>query len=310
MLAPVVLQICARAGKLMRDSSALGYLSVFAAACLWGTLGLLFRTLHDQFGLSGIALAFLRASIALCISAAALVLFRRALLRVSPRALPFFALYGFCGVAAFYFSYTQAIIQTSVTTAVVLLYTAPAFVTLIAWRVWGESLDARKVIALALAFVGCALVARAYDPALLSLNVIGIALGLMAGFTYALYTVFSKSALQSQPSWTALTYALFFGALFLLPLQTPDAFAPLAQNPRAWVWLFILAIGPTLGSLALYNAGLQRVPASNASLIATIEPVVASALAFSFLGERLELLQLLGGAMVISGAVALGRAAR
>lgn len=279
-----------------------GYLLVALAACLWGTLGLFFRILHDDYGLSALTLAFLRAGIASSILLAAMLVARPATLRISRRAFAFYAVYGFLGVSAFYFSYTQAILQTSVTTAVVLLYTAPAFVTLIAWRAWGEPLGARKLVALALAFVGCALVARAYDPAQLSLNLPGLAFGLAAGFTYALYTVFSKSALQRFSLWTALTYALLFGTLFLAPLQTLDDFAPLLQ-PGAWVFLLALAVGPTLGSLALYSAGLRRVPASNASLVATIEPVVASTLAFLFLGERLEFLQVVGGAMVIAGAV-------
>ena len=288
---------------IMREPSTRGYLLVVAAAGLWGTLGLIFRALHDDFGLSALTIAFLRAGIAFTLLVIVLSIVRPRLLKVTPRALPFFAVYGFCGVTAFYFSYTQAVIQTTVTTAVVLLYTAPAFVTLIAWRVWREPLDARKIVALALAFIGCALVARAYDPAQLSLNLIGLGFGLAAGFTYALYTVFSKSALERFSLWTALVYALLFGALFLVPLQTLDGFAPLVQTPGVWIFLLALALGPTLGSLALYNAGLLRVPASNASVVATIEPVVASALAFIFLGERLEFLQMVGGAMVIAGAV-------
>ena len=280
-----------------------GYLLVAAAAGLWGTLGLIFRILHDDYGLSALAIAFLRAALAFTLLALFLLFTRPQRLRLDPRALPFFALFGFCGVTAFYFSYTQAVIATTVTTAVVLLYTAPAFVTLIARRVWGEPLGARKMSALVLAFAGCALVARAYDPAQVSLNLIGLAVGLAAGFTYALYTVFSKFALERFASSTALTYALFFGALFLIPSQTLDDFAPLVRGPGVWVFLLLLVIGPTLGSLALYNAGLLRVPASNASLVANIEPVVASLLAFTFLGERLELLQMVGGAMVIAGAV-------
>ncbi|MDE3088097.1 MAG: EamA family transporter [Chloroflexota bacterium] len=287
---------------IMREPSTRGYLLVAAAAGLWGTLGLLFRALHDTFGLAALTIAFLRAGTAFTILIVVLAIVRPRLLKVPLRALPFFAIYGFCGVTAFYFSYTQAVIQTTVTTAVVLLYTAPAFVTLIAWRVWGEPLGARKITALVLAFVGCALVARAYDPARLGLDVIGLGFGLAAGFTYALYTVFSKSALERFSVWTALTYALLFGALFLAPLQMPESFAPLLQ-PGAWLFLLALAVGPTLGSLALYSAGILRVPASNASLVATIEPVVASSLAFLFLGERLELLQMVGGAMVVAGAV-------
>lgn len=284
-------------------SAARGYLFVILAAILWGTLGLLFRTLHDGFGLSGIAIAFLRATVSFAILFTALAFTRRDLLKISRAAIPFFLAYGFVGVAAFYFTYVNAVIQTSVTTAAVLLYTAPAFVTLIAWRVWRESLNARKVVALALAFVGCAFVARAYDPNALQLNSIGIALGVGAGLTYALYTIFSKFALARFSSWTALTFALCTGAIFLAPLQNWNEFAPLAQDPRVWIPILALAIGPTLGSLAFYNAGLQRVPASNASLVANIEPVVASVIAFVILGERMELLQMIGGVMVIGGAV-------
>jgi drug/metabolite transporter, DME family len=289
--------------EMIMRGAARGYLLVAAAAGLWGTLGLVFRILHDDYLLSALAIAFLRAALAFTLIFGFLLLTRPHRLKVDPRALPFFALYGFCGVTAYYFSYTQAVVQTTVTTAVVLLYTAPAFVTLIAWRVWGEPLGPRKLFALVLAFAGCALVARAYDPAQVSLNLPGLAMGLAAGFTYALYTVWSKSALERFSSSTALTYALLFGALFLIPLQTFDGFAPLARGPGVWVILLLLAVGPTLGGLALYNAALLRVPAGNASLVATIEPVVASLLAFTFLGERLEFLQMVGGALVISGAV-------
>jgi DME family drug/metabolite transporter len=283
-----------------------GYFLVVAAAGLWGTLGLVFRILHDDYLLSSLAIAFLRAALAFIILVAFLLFTHPQRLKLDPRALPFFALYGFCGVTAFYFFYTQAAIQTTVTTAVVLLYTAPAFVTLIAWRIWGEPLGARKLFALVLAFPGCALVARAYDPAQVSLNLLGLAMGMAAGFAYALYTLFSKFALTRYASPTALLYALLFGALFLIPFQTLDGFAPLVSRPRVWLLLLLLAVGPTLVALAWYNSGLRRVPASNASLVATIEPVVASLLAFSFLGERLELLQMVGGAMVIAGAVGLG----
>lgn len=280
-----------------------GYLLVALAAALWGTLGLFFRVLHDQFGLSSVTIAFLRAGVAAVLLGSVMLLTRREMLRISRRALAFYVIYGLTGIAAFYILYAQAVIATSVTTGVVLLYTAPAFVSVIAWRVWGEPMTARKLGALVIAFVGCALVARAYDPAELRLNVAGIIIGLGAGFTYALYTVLSKFVLARHSNWTALTYALVFGGLFLTPLQTPDALAPLALQPVAWLVVLALALGPTLGSLTFYNLGLKLVPASNASLIAMLEPVVASALAFVVLGERMELLQWIGGGMVLGGAL-------
>jgi DME family drug/metabolite transporter len=280
-----------------------GYLQVALAAALWGTLGLFFRVLHDEYQIPSLTLAFLRAGTAAAILLPILAFTRPEELRISRCSFPFYALYGLCGIAAFYFLYVQAVVQTTVTTAVILLYTAPAFVTLIAWRAWGEPMTARKITALAIAFAGCALVAQAYNPAALSLNAIGLGFGLGAGLTYALYTVFTKHILAQHSMWTALTYALLFGTFFLAPLQTPNAFAPLTQGLTPWILLLGLAIGPTLGSLAFYSAGLRGVPASNASIVAMLEPVVASGLSFVVLGERLGILQVVGAAMVIGGAV-------
>lgn len=268
-------------------------------------IGLLVRTLHDEYGLPALTIAFLRAGVAAIISLGAIALARREQLRITRRGLALLVVYGTIGIGAFYWLYAQAIVQTTVTMAVVLLYTAPAFVTLIAWRAWGEMLDARKGIALLLAFGGCALVARAYDPAQLRLNAVGILFGVGAGLTYALFTVFSKNIGKRYSPWTALTYELLFGALFLAPLQTWDAFAPLSQHLSSWIFLLALVFGPTLGAIWFFTAGLCSVPASNASIVATIEPVMASILAFVILGERLEWLQMIGGGMVIGGAIVL-----
>ena len=286
-------------------SSVRGYLFVIIAAFLWCTLGLWFRTLHDTYGMSSLTIAFLRAAFGCIILLIALATSHRQRLRISRRSIFFFALFGLISISTFYVVYAQAAISTSVTTAVVLLYTAPTFVTLIAWRVWHEPLDSRKIIAVVLAFIGCALVARAYDPSALSLNFIGLLFGLAAGLTYALYTIFAKFALQDHSMWTALTYSMLFGTIFLLPLQSPNNFTVLIDRPQVWIFIGILILGPTLGSYIFYNAALHHVPASNASIVATIEPVVASTIAFIFLGERLEVMQMVGGAMVIAGSLIL-----
>lgn len=289
----------------MPQHSARGYFLVVVAAMLWGTLGLFFRALHNDYGLSALTLAFLRASISFVIVFSVLALTRRDLLRLTRRSVTLFAVYGLIGIATFYFVYAQAIITTSITTAVVLLYTAPAFVALMAWRVWGEPLTARKLTAIGLAFVGCALVARAYDPAQLSWNVVGVLFGLGAGVTYALFTVFSKSGLRQFSLWTLMTYELLFGALFLLPLQNAQELSILTRQPIVWIFLLGLALGPTLGAIASFSLGLRDLPASNVSIVATIEPVVASVLAFVILGERLEPMQMVGGVLVMAGALSL-----
>ncbi len=291
----------------MTQSTTRGYFFIVLAALLWSMIGWLMRTLHDQYSFSALTLAFLRAGIAFVILFAILAIVQRNLLQINRQSIMLLAFFGLFGIALFYFVYAQAIITTSVTTAVVLLYTAPAFVTLIAWRVWDEPLTPRKLFAVGLAFIGCALVARAYDTEQLQLNFVGVLFGLGAGLTYGLFTIFTKAGQKRFPLWTLMTYELFFGALFLLPAQNPNELVILARQPMAWLYLLTLVLGSTLGAIAAFTRGLRDVPASNASVVATIEPVMASALAFLILGERLEVWQIVGGGLVIAGALWLAR---
>jgi DME family drug/metabolite transporter len=288
-----------------------GYLLVGGAAGMWGTIGVFFTVLHNNYGLSALAIGFLRASIAAFIVVAALAIFRPALLRTSRRALLLYVGFGFFGIGLFYLFNTAAVILTNVATAAVLLYTAPAFVTLFAWRRWHEAITGRKILALALAFLGCALVAKAYNPVQLQLNLVGVVIGSMAGLAYACFTLFAKST-SREPPWTSVAYSLVFGALFLLPLQfiqvpglSGEGVGNLFQNGAAWLTMLGLCVGPTLGSYALYNAAMSRVPASNASLVATIEPVVATLAGFFILGQLLEPLQVFGAVLIVGAAVSL-----
>lgn len=277
-----------------------------AGAALWGTLGIFFTVLLG-YGLSPLSLAFLRALLTFVILLGGLGLLRPARLRLARRDIPYFLVFGAITVGLFYTVYILAVNLTSVATAAVLLYTAPVWVTLLAWRLYGEPLGARQLVALGLAFVGCALVAGAYDLALLRVNAVGILAGLASGLTYALYSIFSVPVLRRYSSWTVVTWAVGFGALTLAPLtlaQGMAAFAPVLTPSLAWLWLLGLALGPTVGALVLYTSGLKDVPAGVASITATLEPVVATLLAVVVLGERLAPPQLLGGALVI-GAVAL-----
>ena len=282
-----------------------GYLLVVGAAILWGTLGIFFKYIINTYGLSPLTLAFFRAALAFLGLLAGLGLLNRSLLRLDPRDLPFFALFGLVSVAGLYICYAYAVHLTTVATAVVLLYTAPAFVTLIAWRAYGEPLTRRKGRSLLLTFAGCVLMARAYDPGQLRLNLPGLAFGLGSGLTYALYTIFGKQALRRHSPWTAVTYALGFGTAFLLPLQSPQPLRFALQTPSLWWLLAAVSLGPTVGAYILYTTGLRHVQASAASIVATLEPVTAAILSFLLLGERFSPPQALGGVMIIAGVILL-----
>jgi drug/metabolite transporter, DME family len=280
-----------------------GYTFILVAATLWATLGIIFKALIGDYGLSRITIAFFRASLSAVVLFAALALRRPSLLRIAVRDGLFFAAFGLFGIAAFYIVYITAIDLAGMSVAAVLLYTAPAWVALISAVFLGEKLTPVKLVAVTLAMAGCALVARVYDVRGLQLNWLGIVAGLGAGLTYALYSVFNKIGLRRHDGWTVLAYGLLAGSVFLAPLQSSPLLVVALRQPGAVVWLLVLALGPTLGAGLSFNAGLRHVPVSSASVVATLEPVIASLLAFTFLHERLDPAQLVGGGLILAAVI-------
>jgi len=290
----------------VRSERLRGYGLVLVAAGLWATLGLFYQLLA-AYGLPPLTIVFFRAAIA------ALTLFlvlgwrRRDWLRLERRDWPLFVAFGLIGVAAFYVVYIYAIDLVGMGVAAVLMYTAPAWVTLFGALFLGEHLDWLKGGALLLSCAGCALVSRAYDLVGVRLNLLGILAGLGAGLTYGLYTLFSKVAQRRYTAWTTLAYALGIGALFMLPLQSPAALIRALTTPALLFWLLVLGLVPTLGGGLAFNAGLRWVPASNASIVATLEPAIATLLGWAFLGEHLEAPQLLGAGLILAAVIILQR---
>jgi DME family drug/metabolite transporter len=280
---------------------AAGYLAVALAGIMWGSLGVWARMLF-ALGLAPGPAVTLRAVIGFIFLAAALGIARPQALKADRSDLPFFAFFGFGAVTAFYLLYFTTISLTTIATAAILLYTAPAFVNILARLLFNEPLTPAKLAALGLSWTGIFLVIGAYQPATLQVTPLAALTGLGSGFTYALYTVLSKRLLRTYSHWTVLFYGLGFGALFLAVLQAPAVLASNLGIPALWPPLLIVSL-VTVAAYAFYTWGISRVPVGRASIVAMVEPVAAGLLGFIVLGERLELPQLIGAVLVLTGAV-------
>ncbi|MEE8386584.1 MAG: EamA family transporter [Dehalococcoidia bacterium] len=290
----------------MRAERLRGYGLVLVAAGLWATLGLIYHQL-EIYGLSPLTIAFFRAAVSALILFPILMWRRPGWLKLERRDWLLFIILGLFGVAAFFVVYIYAIDLTGMGVAAVLMYTAPAWVALISAIFFGERLGALKIAVLLLACAGCGLVGRVYDVDSVRLNALGILAGLGAGLTYGLYTIFSKVAQRRYTAWGTLAYAMGLGALFMLPLQSPGDVVQALTSPAAIFWLLTLALIPTLVGGAAFNAALRRVPASEASVVATLEPVIAALLGWAFLKEQMDPLQLLGAGLILTAVIILQR---
>ena len=281
-----------------------GYGLVLVAAVLWATLGLFYQRLVAD-GLPPISVVFFRAAMTSTVLFLVQCAYRRGWPRLRRRDLPLFISFGLVGVAAFWTTYVHAVDLIGVGVAAVLMYTAPVWVTILGVTFFGERLTWTKAVAVLLAFGGCALVSRMYDATIVRLNLYGILIGLGSGFGYGLYILFSKVAQRRYGAATTLAYAFGLGALFLLPIQPADALVRGLTTPSLLTWLLILALVPTLGGGLAFTAALRRIPATDASVGATLEPVIATLLGWALLNEQLELPQLLGAVLIVAAVVIL-----
>ncbi|MDQ7859404.1 MAG: EamA family transporter [Armatimonadota bacterium] len=281
------------------SGSARGYAQVAAAAICWGTLGLAARPLFAA-GLAPREAAAWRAIGACVLLAVYCLAADRAALRLRVRDLPLLGAFGLVSVAGFMTVYFTAISLTTVATAAVLLYTAPAWVVVLARLLFGEPVTPMKGAAVGCAFAGCVLVVGAVGPEAVRLSPAGLLAGLGAGLTYALYSIFGKTALRTLAPTTTVVYTLTFGALALLAAGRglPPVPPAAAVLPLAYVIVF-----PTALAYLLYISGLRRVEAGRASVVATLEPMVAALGGAFVLREPFGALQWIGAALVLTGVV-------
>ncbi len=281
---------------------------ILAAGMMWGCMGLFVRHLN-AFGFGTMDIILLRLFAPLVIFLIYLPLFNRRALKIRLRDIWCFIGTGICSITFFNFCYFNAITMTDLSIAAVLLYTAPAFVMILSYFLFREKFTRRKVLALILTFFGCVLVTGIGNSlitgALPNLSPLGILFGIGSGFGYALYSIFSRYALQRGYSSLTITFYTFvFSAVSCLFLTNPAEIVNRAvAAPAAWPWLLGIGVVCTFIPYLTYTVGLNFVENSKAAIIVSIEPAMATALGVFVYHEQLDLLGYLGIALVLLGIV-------
>lgn len=276
---------------------------VIAGAMLWGTYGS-FVTAIAARGLKGNAMIFLR-FLATALPVLLYIILRdRTQLRVKRKDWVLFAANGLASILFFTSCYTAAIQETKIATAAALLYTSPAMVMLLSAALFHEKLTARKVAAILIAVVGCALVSG-LGRGEGTLTAKGLLLGLGAALGYSLYSIFSR-LIQERG------YSTFTNLLYTFSIATAAYFALSMADRSLWdvprlpdASLLAILCGLVTGLLAylLYTTGLRDLEPSRAAQLATVEPVFAAVLGVVLFGQRLSVSELAGILLVVSAVI-------
>lgn len=278
-------------------------LMIIAAGCLWGCMGILVRTLNAA-GLGTMEIVAVRCLVTFLCMLAGMGILQRDAIPVKLRDLWCFFGTGILSIVFFNYCYFKTITMTSLSVAAILLYTAPALVMAMSAVFFGEKMSVRKLAALALTFAGCVCVTGGFDSGTLSAG--GILTGLGAGLGYALYSIFSRFAIdRGYQSLTITLWTFGIAAVGCIPLTDAGHIVSSFQaQPEAVAAALIWIVMTTVLAYILYTMGLQYMETGKASVISSIEPVVASMLGVVLYHETIRWYGLAGMVLVI-GAIAL-----
>ncbi|MGH9508648.1 MAG: DMT family transporter [Terriglobales bacterium] len=214
---------------------------------------------------------------------------------------------GMLGIAGSNFFYYYAIEKTTVATAIILQYTAPAWVLLYMLARHQQRPSLTRVGGVGLAVLGCALAIDVFGEGRLRLNPLGVAAAFGAAFSFAFYNVFGHDLLQRQDRWKVITYALLGTSLLWIVLNPPWKVMAAGYTREQWVFLAIFAATSMLIPFSLYFAGLQYLDATRAVVTSCLEPVFAILLSVLFVGEPLHAVQAVGVVVVLLATVLVQR---
>lgn len=273
---------------------------ILAAAALWGIIGVWNRRLMAG-GLSPASIVVVRNFGGMVLLSAVFALRDRSVFRVRREHLKYFFGTGVVSVVLFTLCYFTCQKLCSLAVASILLYTAPSFVVVLSAILWKEPITKRKLSALGLTLVGCALVCGVFAGDL-TVTVPGIALGLGAGFFYAMYSIFGRYALAHYGSMTVTVWTfLFAGPASLVLLRPAELAASFSAEPSLWLVAAGLVVFSTVAPYILYTRGLSQVEAGRASIMASLEPVVASLAGVLLFQEPMSALTAGGIVCVLAG---------
>ena len=276
------------------------YFYVLTGGVLWGTIGVFVQMLSAS-GLTPMETVTARAAGAGILFALITYFSDPKLLRVKPQDWWIFLGSGCLSLAGFSYCNFTCITLGGMATAALLLYTAPIFVMLMSLFLFREKLTLRKCLALLCTFVGCALIVGIFEQGM-NLNWAIVISGLASGVGYALYTIFTKYAvLRGYHPLTTATYT-FLGCA-ATALLVNGGLDCQKINAQGWLGIAGLVLICSLGANYCYTKGLAGIDASHASIIATIEPLVAALLGILVLQEPLSLFKIIGMLLILTSII-------
>ncbi len=283
------------------SSRFIGIALAFISGVLFATLPILFRIVTDN-GINlitALALRFTIASLVIWVLA-----LRRGKWRMSKAQLGAFVLMGALYIGQS-FSYLQSSVRIPIATTSILLYTYPAIVTVLARIFLSEPFTRIKLISLAMALAGTVLTLGAPQAAN---DWLGVAFGIAAAAIYSTYIIVGAKAQRTVSAQLASATITLSAGLLSGTFGMVTGQFQLPAGAQAWVAVIALAVFSAAVPILFFLMGLERIGASQASIISTSELISTAIFGAIFLAQPLSPLQIAGGLLIFLAVILLARA--
>ncbi len=283
----------------------MAYVYIILAGMLWGTSGIYVHFLAPM-GLSSAQMTCIRGVVAVVILSVYALVRDRKLFKANVKQL---LLYALGGVSMYltgscYFASMQL---TSVSTAVVLMYTAPIIVMVYSVMFLGEKLTPLKTVAVVCMIVGCGFVSGIIGG--LKFNLVGIIVGLISGIAYSAYNIVTKIQMKQKCNpVTANIYCFVFVSIIAVVISKPGQIVNVAvQNPVSVLLMIGCGICTCVLPYFFYTLALKSLPAGTVSAMGVVEPMAATVFSVTLLGEVLDIYSICGIILIVSAVFMLSR---
>ena len=288
------------------DNNKKGALLIILAGACWGTISIFIYFLSDS-GLSELQISFVRQLFAAAVFALFIFARDRSKFRIQLKDLWLLALVGFINGVVFNFCYFYTIVHSRASIAVVLLYTSPVFVMILARIFFKEKITRNKLVALALTIVGCVFVTgvlgEGYTPPLAA-----IVTGVLTGLAYALNNIITSKAVKKNDPQTVTLYTFLFSFIFLIPFSGWNSLvAACKADPKILLVNVLMCLVTGVFAQFFFSVGLKLIESGKAAIYGATEPIVGSLVGIFIFHEESNLMKIIGIAMVIAAILIIGR---
>lgn len=266
-------------------------LLIIMAGIVWGLMGIFVNEM-DKFGFTSTQTASIRVTVAAITLFLMLFITDKDKLKIRLKDLYIFMLLGFVCIFGMSLLYFYSIANTSLSVAAILLYTSPIWVIIISALFLHEKITWQKILAVALAFVGCAFVSGIGDAK--SIKLVFFLTGLGSGLAYGLYSIFGTVALRKYHPYTVTAYSFLFAAIaawfFSSPIEVGEIALAYPNKPVIIIMMLATGIVTAVLPFMLYTAGLKYTPPGKAAIMASVEPLMATIIGFFVYGQPASIL--------------------